>query len=137
MSESAHFSAAITELPEMLLWVRNHLIHAKIESEPRRKMELAAEEAIVNVIHHAYRRRGGPIELIFKHSPTKIELSIVDQGRSFDPCHGPQPDLTSPLEERQEGNLGLFLMRACVDDLHYKRKNGTNILTLVKKLTSS
>ena len=64
-------------------------------------------------------------ELIFK---------IIDSGKEFDPTQQPDADVTLPLEERQIGGLGIFLIRRVMEKVEYSREDGKNILTLVKKL---
>jgi anti-sigma regulatory factor (Ser/Thr protein kinase) len=133
LHEYAQFSAAVDELSRMLLWIRKHLTHAKMDHRASQKVELAAEEAILNVIRYAYQEKGGKIELTFRELTQGIEITILDHGPPFDPLtEAPSPDRSSPLEKRKEGGLGVFLMRACVDDLRYKREGQANILTLSK-----
>jgi serine/threonine-protein kinase RsbW len=132
-NEQAQFSAVVEELPRMLLWVRNHLARAKMDPRSSHRVELAAEESILNVIHYAYRGEKGVITLTFRQLHQGIEIAISDHGLPFDPLtQVASPDLSSPLETRQEGGLGVFLMRACVDDLRYAREGGANVLTLIK-----
>ena len=40
------------------------------------------------------------------------------------------PDLKAELESRQVGGLGVFLIRRMLDDVHYSRSAGQNILSL-------
>ena len=134
---SHNFHANIKELPKMLLWIRSHLIEAGMDAGSIQKIELASEEAIVNVIHHGYKDKGGKIELSFDRLPNQVEISIADQAPPFDPlAAAPPADLDSPLEERQIGGLGIYLMRECLDGLRYRRENGLNILTLIKRLST-
>ena len=42
------------------------------------------------------------------------------------------PDVESPVEERDIGGLGVSLMRATMDDVHYTREGTKNKLTLKK-----
>ena len=129
----ARFPATMEKLPEILLWVRNQLIQTEIDSRSSHKIELAAEEAIVNAIHHAYSGKQGEIELIFKVLSESVELTILDHGPPFNPLlDALAPDISSSVESRKEGGLGIFLLRKCVDHLHYQREKETNALTLIK-----
>jgi serine/threonine-protein kinase RsbW len=58
---------------------------------------------------------------------------LRDQGRGFDPGDVPEPDLISPLEERQIGGLGIYLMTRLMDEVHFDfNPQSGNLLTMVK-----
>ena len=44
----------------------------------------------------------------------------------------PEPDVTSEIDERSVGGLGIFLVRQVMETVTYQHKNHKNILTLVK-----
>jgi len=126
-----HFPAKLDKLPLMLEWIRGHLTQAKIGSDVVGKMELASEEALTNIIQHGYQGKKGQIELQFHHLPGSVELVFMDQGPPFNPLESaPPPDLKTPLEKREVGGLGVFLMRKVVDEIRYSRENDTNVLIL-------
>jgi serine/threonine-protein kinase RsbW len=129
------FNASMEEYPSMLSWLLGHLTSSQLEETASLKMQLAFEEAVVNVIHHAYRDRGGVIELRFQKEAAQIVLSILDEGPAFNPLQRPEPVLTDPLEERALGGLGVFFMKECVDEVTYARKGQHNVLTLIKRLS--
>jgi len=133
--DHAEFQADMQTLDQMLQWVRKFLIQGEFPEIHIRKIELAVEEAIVNVIHYAYHDRKGPIELICSLYPQdRMELIIKDQGPAFNPLMQKQKiNPEASLEEREEGGLGILLMREYMDDVHYKRNDPYNVLTFVKK----
>ncbi len=63
----------------------------------------------------------------------EITVEIEDDGRAFDPFDAPPPDLTSSIEERAIGGLGVHLVRSLTDDASYERRDGRNIVTLRKR----
>ena len=130
------FSAVLEELPHILLWIRQPLLEAKVDPRWIQQLELAAEEAIVNVIRYAYPKEKGEVEVRLAVSSQGIELTLRDRGSPFNPLtDAPPVDIQSPLEERGEGGLGVFLMRQCVDELHYQREQEGNVLTLIKRFS--
>ena len=134
--EKAIFSAEIQELHELLAWVRKHLARAGLAKEVSRKVELASEEAFVNIIKHSYRGQKGKVEIGLKWSRGLLEISIRDWGPPFDPlANAPSVNLEAPLEEREIGGLGIFLMQNVMDELVYKREQDTNLLIMVKRLS--
>ena len=90
---------------------------------------MAAEEAIVNILHYS---QATEIELTIYNSQFTIVLLLSDNGLPFDPtAHVPNEKAT---DERQVGGLGIHLIRQIVDELHYERKENKNILRMVKSL---
>ena len=99
------------------------------------RVELVLEEALVNVIRHAYRGGPGEVELNCSLAPgpggrERFLVEIRDGGPSFDPNQGPPPDLECSLEERRIGGLGIHLMRTMTDELTWTRQEPHNVLRL-------
>ncbi|MES2272966.1 MAG: ATP-binding protein [Chlamydiota bacterium] len=126
--------AELDQLHPMLLWIRNRLIHLGFDLGTIRKVELASEEALVNIIHHAYKKAPGKIEIDIKViENAKVEIAIKDSGPPFDPLGEPtEIDRHAPLEERKVGGLGIHLMRQYMDEVRYFRDGDINTLFLVK-----
>ncbi len=131
--ETYIFTADLSSLSEMMSWIRNNLKDSSFTSIGIRKIELALEEALVNIIHYAYEDRQGPITLSYQHHNEFIEWTITDQGVPFNPLiHSIRIDKSTSLEDRKEGGLGISFIHKFMDELHYKRNNNNNILILKK-----
>jgi len=99
------------------------------------QLELAVDEACTNIIQYAYAGRdGGTIEILCEDDRKDFLVAIRDNGVPFDQTQPTEPDLNSPIEERQVGGLGRFFMRKCVDELTYLRENDHNVLILRKRI---
>ncbi len=98
-----------------------------------KEIQLAVEEAVVNIIHHAYPRTTGEIELRWRDgaSAGRIEIDIEDTGVPFQPGTTTSPNLRAGLEERKVGGLGIFFIERMAEEAVWRRENGKNILTLV------
>ena len=131
----AIFNARIEELSSMLGWIQLHWVY---QPESFYKIEVALEEALVNIIQYAYGPEGGKIELTLKiEAKAHIEIGIRDWGTPFNPLlEGPKVNPTASLEERRVGGLGIFLISKLVDDLLYEWDGVSNWLILIKKLSS-
>jgi serine/threonine-protein kinase RsbW len=105
-----------------------------VSSEERSAIMIAGEEVFVNVIRHAYVEEQGDVVVILAARDREIEITLSDTGPSFDPLTGAEPDLSRPLEEREVGGLGIVLVRKLMDSVRYERREGTNILTLMKRV---
>jgi anti-sigma regulatory factor (Ser/Thr protein kinase) len=99
-------------------------------------IQLAADEACSNIIEHAYGNdESGLLECSYNFDGDFLTLTFKDYGCFFDPTTVPDPDLTSSLEERQIGGLGMFLIRNLMDDVQYESQGKSgNVLTLKKRL---
>lgn len=104
----------------------------------------SVDEALANVIRHAYKgQRGLPIEVSCWRlapdpdaplsKPAGLEILLSDSG--------PPVDLAKlrgrPLEEIRPGGLGLHFMKQSMDVVEFGRKNGKNLLRMVKYLAPS
>ncbi|MEI6500080.1 MAG: anti-sigma factor antagonist [Armatimonadota bacterium] len=99
--------------------------------ETVRHLELAVEEAVVNVCSYAYPGGEGTIELRIRPARAGLQVDISDRGAPFDPLSVREPDLTQAVMARSVGGLGIFLIRHSADEVSYQRKDGANVLTLV------
>ena len=95
---------------------------------------LVVEELGLNVINHAYRGQSGEFEIIITSEEQAITVEIIDNGLPFNMLQdAPLPDVEAEIEERPVGGLGIHLVKTMMDELHYKRDQGKNHLTLVKR----
>lgn len=96
---------------------------------------LVVEELGINVVNYAY-DDGGEHEftIAVTSAEESLTLEIVDAGRAFDPLNdAPEPDLEASLEDRPIGGLGVYLVRTIMDELRYRREDGRNRFTAVKR----
>jgi sigma-B regulation protein RsbU (phosphoserine phosphatase) len=104
-----------------------------IETPLARKLRLAVEEAVVNVISYAYPEgTEGDVTIKIMSDGHTLRFQIIDTGVPFDPTKKEKADTTLSIEERQIGGLGIFLVRELMDTINYERVDGKNILTLIK-----
>ncbi len=131
------FSPQLTELPNVMQWVRKFTAETKLSSKQRKEIELAMEEAIVNLIHHADLKE--QVTLSCSHIDGRhIEFVLIDRGGPFNPLlHETKVGMDASLQDRKIGGLGLMLMKKYTDALLYRREEGENILTLVKNIAQS
>lgn len=128
--------------PDMLCVVRNALgeLAAKLGfSEPEcRAVVLAVDEALTNIIRHAY--LGDPertIEATFHRIHVQgegagdaLEIVLEDSGV----IAKPEKMCGRALEDVRPGGLGLHFIRESMDTVEFSRSNGKNQLRLVKIL---
>ncbi|MBI5589874.1 MAG: ATP-binding protein [Deltaproteobacteria bacterium] len=97
-----------------------------------KEIELATEEALVNIINYAYPDHSGDIKVTCTQDPSKaLVIKIEDTGIAFDISSLKDPDISAGISDREVGGLGVFLIRKLMDKVRYHRKNKKNILELV------
>jgi serine/threonine-protein kinase RsbW len=126
----------IAEIPRLNKWVEEVLTAEGVGPTPIFNTTLAIEEAVMNLVNHAFAGIAPPcrISLSLAVTPDRLRVELCDNGREFDPAAAAAPDLTSPLAEREPGGLGLHLIRTMMDRVEYRREAGENRLVLEKSL---
>jgi serine/threonine-protein kinase RsbW len=97
------------------------------------KIELAAEEAWVNICSYAYPEQSGDVEIICRVEGNDFIIEFIDDGIPFDISSVPDPDVTADTNTRKIGGLGILLIKKMADEVRYRRENGRNILELIFK----
>lgn len=108
-----------------------------VSDETILQLELVVEEIFINISKYAYVPPDfGDVEITcsWEKDVMRVTLTFVDAGPEFDPLKRPDPDTSIPAEERNEGGLGIFLVKNNVDGISYRREGGKNILTVEKNL---
>jgi len=96
------------------------------------EIELATEEALVNIFYYAYKENNGDVEIICKlDNNTRFIIEVVDTGIPFNVLSVAAPDITADLSERQTGGLGVFLIKKFMDAVQYRHEGNKNILSLI------
>jgi anti-sigma regulatory factor (Ser/Thr protein kinase) len=95
-------------------------------------LELVLTEIVTNIIDHAYADdQNHNLFLELSARDNRIEVSVVDDGRPFNPLEQEEAQLPTRLEEASVGGLGLHLVRRYADACHYRREQERNILTVL------
>lgn len=124
----------VSEIPRLIDWVEACCGADGVADHVTFRVALAVEEAVTNVISHAFNGIPPPHQLTVRLAITSqlFTAEIVDNGHPFDPTAVAPPDLSLPIEQRLPGGLGIHLMRSIVDRIAYRRSGGMNRLRLEK-----
>lgn len=122
------------EIPRLIDWVERCCSEAGIGSDLSFRLALALDEAVANVIGHAFAGQTPPhrIEIELDITGAEIVATVIDNGHPFDPSAVPEPDVSLPLEQRDPGGLGILLIHRMVDRVDYRRVADENRLRLEK-----
>ena len=125
----------ISQLKDLHDYLKSVAEKLHLDASLTRKIRLAVEEAVVNVMDYAYPiGKEGTICVKAMANKTFLKLVITDTGVAFNPTEAAKADTTLSAEDRPIGGLGILLVRELMDSINYERINGKNILTLIKKI---
>lgn len=123
----------LEEVPQMMASIEDICTEEGIDEMTILGINLALEEAVVNVVNYAYPEGTvGDIEMEVNADAKAIIFILRDHGKPFDPTAAKEVDITLSAEERQIGGLGIHLIRNYMDEVKYDYCDGQNVLTLVK-----
>jgi serine/threonine-protein kinase RsbW len=97
------------------------------------EIELATEEAFVNICNYSYPEKTGEVEISCKLDDGHFIIEMIDSGIPFDMTSFSVPDPIGDIDERKIGGLGVFLIKKVMDEVRYHRENERNILNLIAK----
>ena len=127
----------VQDVPLLATFVEEVCEQAGFDASVTMQINLAMEEAVVNVMNYAYPAgTQGDIMIDALMGNGKLQFVISDKGTPFDPTAEADADTTLSSEERPIGGLGIFLVRQLMDDINYEYKDDKNILTLSKEMGS-
>lgn len=104
----------------------------EVKAERIEEFELAINEAVTNIILHAYQnKKGNQIDIIAENCGDELKISLIYVGESFDPNSVSPPS----FDGSRDGGFGMFIISSCVDKVEYLQdSNNRNIICLTKKL---
>lgn len=136
--DSIKLTANLDALAQISAFITTAAEQIGLDERATWQVQLAVDEAATNIIQHAY-DEDNPGDIIVEWSCTdeRLTVRLRDYGRQFDPQQVEPPNLELPLEERQVGGLGIYLMTRLMDEVRFDFDPHTgNLLTLVKYLAS-
>jgi serine/threonine-protein kinase RsbW len=107
-----------------------------VPSQTTRRMVLAVDEAVANVIEHGLKGRSEDVLISFDVQDREITATIRDRGVPFNPVsHTREPHGGSHPRDLPRRGFGLYLIHLIVDGIDYYRTDaGENVLVLKKRI---
>ena len=129
-------TATVENLPKVIKFVEEQIAAFGCSLGVRAQIDVAVEEVFVNIAHYAYYPDTGPavVRVETVEEPLQVILTFLDHGVPFDPLKKNDPNIEQPLNNRDPGGLGIFMVRKIMDAVSYEYRNGQNILTFSKKV---
>ena len=127
----------VHQVKQLNAFVKQTVGQLQIEASLAKQLQLAVEEAVVNVMEYAYPAgETGDVTIKMMSDGSVLRIQIIDRGVYFDPTAKEKADIDIPVQDRQIGGLGILLVRELMDSINYERINQLNILSLTKKYKS-
>ena len=106
---------------------------AGLDEDTRGGVSMAVREGMINAILHgnAY-DPGKRVNLSFERTGGELIVTISDEGKGFVPEEVPDP--LAPENLLKESGRGIFLMRAFMDEVRFRKLNPGTEITLIKRL---
>lgn len=128
---SVRLPASIENLPGFLSPVLAFASAHHLDDEKKNHLELALEEALVNIFNYAYPETVGHVDLTCRLAEGRLVILIEDEGVPFSMMSAAAPDLAADILERKIGGLGVHLIKSLMDDVRYRREGNRNLLELI------
>ena len=99
------------------------------------KMQVAMEEMVTNVIFYAYPKgTSADIKLTAESDGKEVTFVLSDTGKPFDPTAKEDADLDVNPMDREQGGMGILIVKNIMNEVSYERLGDMNQLTMKKKL---
>jgi len=105
--------------------------HTNCSTKIHNQISIATDEIFSNIIKYSYNSEIGTV-LVRIIIEDDITIEFEDNGVQFNPLTQDNPVLSLPLEERDTGGLGVFIVKNIMDLVEYKYVDNKNHLTVKK-----
>ena len=109
-----------------------------LEDAVKRRMNVCLDELLNNIVSYGFTEDEGEeeheIEVHLRLLDSELVVTIIDDGKPFNPFANDPPDTALSVDERPIGGLGVHLVRNFMDKVSYERHGENNVVTLHKNL---
>ena len=106
---------------------------AGFDEDVRGGISMAVREAMINAVMHGNGYSPDKrVKLSFEQSGGNLVITIRDEGEGMDPAEVPDP--LAPENLMKQSGRGIFLMRAFMDDVKFRKLEPGTEITLIKRV---
>lgn len=101
------------------------------------KFKIVIDEIFSNIAKYAYPENANKfvyVRVFFNKESKYLSLTFIDKGIEFNQLEKDSNLIDEDYQNRQEGGLGIHIVKQFIDSYSYARINGKNILVLKKKM---
>jgi anti-sigma regulatory factor (Ser/Thr protein kinase) len=134
MSMEKAFERSFDSLEGIFAFTGEFFARESIDPGEHHAVELAVEELFTNMVKY---NAGSSAAIVLRMERCNGDLRIVltdPDADHFDPTAIEAPRVDRPVEEREPGRLGLFLVRKLMDRIEYEYDGRRSRITLTKTL---
>lgn len=133
--EKVFFEPGMESIRDIQAFVLGHLPADQDKPDKTAGIELVIEELVINTVKHGFKdKKDGMIKVCAAYSDPELKIEIRDNGVPFNPLGVRRPDTLSPLDEREPGGLGIFLVKKMTERIKYSYENHHNILKIIFRI---
>lgn len=132
MTDKIKLKADINNFGVFIGFIEDFFTHTGIDKNLQLKLLTACEEVIINVLKYAYPKDKGDLEITVSDNTDSIEFIFEDSGVQFNPLEHAEADVDKEINDREQGGLGIFMVKKMMDEVTYKNVDNKNILTIKK-----
>jgi serine/threonine-protein kinase RsbW len=135
MKRELTFKNEEQELTRVTEFMENICDELQLDMHVAMKLQVAMEEMVTNVIFYAY-PEGTSADITLSAESDDKELTFVlsDTGKPFDPTAKEDADIEANPMDREQGGMGILIVKNIMNEVSYQRLGDTNQLTMKKKL---
>jgi PAS domain S-box-containing protein len=119
-------------IPRIVSHIDKKMSERGFDREQIRELQVAVEEAYVNIANHGYKNEEGPIWVTFDSGNKFFKVTLEDEAARFDPTLFTKRVHGGDIQDHPVGGWGINLMRSLTDKMKYEYKNNRNRLVLIK-----
>lgn len=129
------FSGVMDSLPKMLDFISGFVKEKNVSDSFANNLMVVSDEMLSNIVKYGYKDKKGDIylRLLFNADLNEFVMTIIDRGEPFDPFSVDNKPLEGDVSEREEGGLGILIVKNIMDEYAYDYINQKNIVTLKKR----
>ena len=106
-------------------------LRASFDEDEASSIAMATREAAINAAKHGNGFDSGkPVSAILERSEGTVRILVSDQGAGLDPDALPDP--LDPANLLRPSGRGVFLIRAIMDEVHFRKFSPGTEITLIK-----
>ena len=135
MKRQLTFKNEEQELSRVAAFMEGVCDELQLDMHVAMKLQVAMEEMVTNVIFYAYPEgTSADITLTAESDGKEVAFVLSDTGKPFDPTAKEDADLDVNPMDREQGGMGILIVKNIMNEVSYQRLGDINQLTMKKKL---
>lgn len=108
-------------------FIDNKIKELSLDKSISNRVKLVTDEIYSNIINYSGATRA---KISFCMNDKTIYLTFYDNGKAYNPLVSENPDTSIAVEDRNEGGLGIYIVKKTASKIIYSNKDGFNILNV-------